>query len=100
MDNSARVKQEKYILKLFVTGMSVSSVRAIENIKEICESYLKDNYTLEIVDVYKHPEIVQQDDIICCPTLIKKSPEPLRRLIGDLSDKDKVLNALGITVKS
>jgi circadian clock protein KaiB len=89
----------EYDLKLFVTGMSVASVKAIANIKSLCDHHLQDKYTLEIIDIYKHPEVLQQYDVIACPTLIKLSPAPLKKLIGDLSDKNKVLKALQISIE-
>ena len=91
--------EEIYNLKLFVTGMSITSVRAIENIKVICEKYLRDQYKLEIIDIHKDPGSLQKYDIIACPTLIKKSPGVFKKLIGDLSNEDKVLNGLGINTE-
>jgi len=81
---------------LYVTGASPNSVRAINNIKEICETFLNDNYSLEIIDVHQVPEVAQMEQIIALPTLIKKGPSPERRLVGDLSNKAKVLRGLGI----
>ena len=83
-------------MHLFVTGASPNSSRAIANLKEICETYLKDNYELEIVDVYQQPLIAESEQIIALPLLIKKSPSPERRLIGDMSNTEKVLRGLGI----
>ena len=83
-------------LRLFVTGASPNSTRAIANLTEICETYLKDNYELEIIDVYQQPTIAESEQIIALPLLIKRSPSPERRLIGDMSDTEKVLRGLGI----
>jgi circadian clock protein KaiB len=88
--------ENQYHLTLFITGASPNSVRAVNNLKAICETYLKDNYTLEIIDVHQVPEIAQKEQIIALPTLIKKGPGPKRRLVGDLSDNEKVLRGLGI----
>lgn len=85
-----------YIFLLFVTGMSIRSVKAIENIKSLCEQYLKGRYTLEVVDVFKSPEEVEQYNIIACPTLLRIAPLPTKRLVGDLSDTGKVLTTLRI----
>ena len=85
-----------YVLKLFVTGASPNSIRAISNIKHICETYLAGRYELEIVDVYQQKLTAEQEQIIALPLLIKKSPLPERRLIGDLSDITKVLKGLGL----
>lgn len=92
-------KEEKYILKLYVTGMSISSVRAIENLKNICEEYLKGRYDLEIIDIYKFPESMYENNLIASPTLIKKSPLPSKKMLGDLSNKQKVLEALSLNTK-
>ncbi|WPV02184.1 circadian clock KaiB family protein [Mucilaginibacter sp. cycad4] len=83
-------------LRLFVIGASPNSVRAVANLKIICEQYLKDNYELEIVDVYQQPFIARDEQIIALPLLIKKSPGAERRLIGDMSNTGKVLKGLGI----
>lgn len=88
-----------YQLSLFITGASPNSVRAINNIKSICEEYLAGNYELKIIDVYQIPEIAQREQIIAVPTLIKKGPAPERRLVGDMSDTAKVLRGLGISFK-
>ncbi|MCW3071955.1 MAG: thiol-disulfide isomerase [Bacteroidetes bacterium] len=95
--NSSTVKvKEEYILKLYVTGMSMSSLRAIENIKSICEEHLKGRYDLEIVDIYKYPDTMYENNLIASPTLIKHAPKPFKKLLGDLSNREKVLGALGI----
>jgi circadian clock protein KaiB len=89
--------ENKYHLVLFITGASPNSVRAVNNLRVICETYLKDNYTLEIIDVHQVPEIAQKEQIIALPTLIKRGPAPERRLVGDLSDDAKVLRGLGLS---
>jgi circadian clock protein KaiB len=85
-----------YVLCLFITGATPNSVRAIQNIKEICEEYLKGNYSLEIIDVYQQADIAKKEQLVALPMLLKKQPLPEKRMIGDLSDTDKVLNALGL----
>ena len=96
-DNSDTGKNKPiFILRLFVTGASPNSTRAIANTKEICEKYLKDKYELEIIDVYQQPTIAETEQIIALPLLIKKSPSPERRLIGDMSDTQRVLRGLGL----
>lgn len=87
---------EKYILKLFVTGILPNSARAVVNIKAICEKYLKGRYELEIIDIYQQPTLALTEDIIAIPVLIKKFPLPEVRLIGDLSDTEKVIKGLHI----
>jgi circadian clock protein KaiB len=85
-----------YVLHLYITGVTPNSTRAVRNLKEVCEHYLKGRYELLIIDLYQQPELASRDQIIAAPTLIKKYPEPLRRLVGDLSDKERVLASLGI----
>ncbi len=86
----------RYILRLYITGMTPRSQKAIENIKEICETHLAGRYDLEVIDVYQQPERAQEAQVVAAPTLIKQLPLPLRKLIGDMSDKDRVLIGLGI----
>ena len=83
-----------YILRLFVTGILPNSARAVVNIKAICEKYLKGRYELEIIDIYQQPDLALTEEIIAIPLLIKKFPLPEERLIGDLSDIEKVLKGL------
>ncbi|MBD2767454.1 circadian clock KaiB family protein [Hymenobacter sp. BT664] len=87
----------EYLLHLFITGATPNSTRAVRNIKEICEQYLSGRYELLIVDIYQQPELAQQEDLIGVPTLIKLRPGLVRRLVGDLSDRERVLKALGLT---
>jgi len=86
----------EYVLRLFITGTTTRSLRAIANIRRICEEHLRGRYGLEVVDVYQHPEQAQEQDVLAIPTLVKELPLPLRRLVGDLSDYDKVLRGLAI----
>lgn len=90
--------EHMYVLRLYVTGATTNSQRAVIHIKEICEKYLPDNYTLEIIDVYQQKEIAEQEQIIALPLLIKTSPLPVKRMIGDLSDTASVLRGLGISL--
>jgi circadian clock protein KaiB len=85
---------DKFLLKLYVAGSSPRATLAIENLKRICEKDLSGRYHLEIIDVLKNPELAEQDKILATPTLIKQLPPPLRRVIGDLSDSEKVLLGL------
>ena len=90
-------EQRNYHLVLFITGASPNSVRAVANLKAICEKYLKEDCILEIIDVYQNPEVAQKEQIIALPTLLKRGDGGQRRLVGDLSDTKKVLRGLGIT---
>jgi len=85
-----------YKLQLYVTGATPNSSRAIANLKHICEMHLKGKYELEIIDVYQQPLAAQNEQIVALPLLVKKSPLPERRLIGDMSDTEKVLRGLNI----
>ena len=91
-----RQKKARYLLRLYVTGTSGRSMRAIQNVRRICEEHLRDLYDLEVVDIYKNLPLARGDQIIAAPTLIKRLPEPLRRLIGDMSDEQRVLVGLDI----
>jgi circadian clock protein KaiB len=88
----------QYVLRLFITGASFNSVRAIENLKHICETYIKGKYSLEIIDVYQQKALAETEQIIALPLLIKTLPLPERRLIGDMSDAKRVLRGLGLTL--
>jgi circadian clock protein KaiB len=93
---AARRKKAEYVLRLYVTGTTGKSVRAIQNVRRICEEHLRGLYDLEVVDIYKNLPLARGDQIIAAPTLIKRLPEPLRRLIGDMSDEARVLVGLDI----
>lgn len=88
----------KLVLKLYVAGMSPNSMEAIKNVKILCDKHFKDAYDLEIIDIYKIPNKVRDQQIILSPSLLKKLPLPEKTLVGTLSDSNKVLNALDITL--
>jgi circadian clock protein KaiB len=90
---------EKYVLRLYVTGMTPRSTKAVENIKKICEEHLKGRYDLEIIDIYQQPTLAEGEQIIAAPTLIKKLPLPLRRFIGDMSMTENILLGLDLRPK-
>ena len=87
----------RYVLRLYVTGATDRSSRAIANIRAFCERHLKGRYDLLVVDIYQQPSLAQEHQIIAAPTLIKSMPLPLRRLVGDFSDQDRVI--LGLDIK-
>jgi circadian clock protein KaiB len=91
---------KQFVLRLYVTGLTPRSTQAIDTIKEICEEELKGHYDLEVVDLAKQPELAREADIVAAPTLIKQLPLPLRRLIGDLSNKERVLLGLDLQPKT
>ena len=86
-----------YVLRLFITGATPNSVRAVANIRAICDTYLAGRYSLEIIDVYQQRDMAQKEQLLALPLLIKTHPLPEKRLIGDLSDARKVLVGLGLT---
>jgi circadian clock protein KaiB len=92
----AGLHEDKYVLRLFVTGTTAKSVLALTNLKKICEEYLDGRYELEVIDLYQNPGLAIEEQIIAAPTLIKKLPLPFRRIIGDMSDIEKVLMGLEI----
>ena len=91
-------KDGKYVLRLFVAGINPKSKLAIENLREVCEKELKDQCELEIIDIYQQPIFAKEGQIVAAPTLIKELPLPIRRFVGDLSNKEKLL--LGLDFKS
>ena len=92
---STPLKRAKYILRLYVTGSSTHSMRAVHNLKKICEEHLPD-YDLEVIDIYENPAAAREEQIIAAPTLVKKLPRPLRKFVGDLSNTQKILIGLDI----
>jgi len=94
-----RTRRTKYVLRLYVTGTTGKSIRAIENVRRICDEHLEGLYDLEVVDLYKNLPLARGDQIIAAPTLIKRLPVPLRRLIGDMSDEKRVLVGLDLRPK-
>jgi circadian clock protein KaiB len=89
-------RQRKYVLRLYVSGSTGKSTQAVENIKRICEEYLKNRYDLQVIDLYQQPQLARGEQIVAVPTLIKRFPLPLRRLIGDMSNQEKVLWGLDL----
>ena len=97
---SARAESGRYILRLYVAGLMPKSTLAIANMKRICEEHLHGQYELEVIDLYQQPQLAQGDQIVAVPTLIKKLPSPLRRVIGDMSDTERVLVGLDLRKKA
>lgn len=93
---TAPSRSSKWVLTLYVSGASPRSLAAIETVRRLCEEELGDDVTLEIVDVHENPSLVVRDDVIAAPTLVKRLPAPLRRLVGDLSDNDRVRSGLDL----
>jgi len=89
-------KEKRYVLRLYITGTTPQSVRAIANVKKICEEHLQGRYELDVIDLYQKPQLAEGEQIIAAPTLIKKLPLPLRRIIGDMSKTERVLVGLDL----
>ena len=87
----------QYVFCLYVTGASPNSLRAIANTKNLCEEYIKEEYDLQVIDVYQQPNVARDENIIALPMLVKKYPLPEKRLIGDMSDIERVLKGIGFT---
>jgi circadian clock protein KaiB len=96
MESHKKSGTESYVLRLYVTGTTPQSLKAIANIKRICDQHLEGRYDLEVIDLYERPGLASGEQIIAAPTLIRKLPLPLRRIIGDMSNTDKVLVGLDL----
>jgi len=93
------IEEEKVVLQLYITGMSDNSLRAIQNIKQLCNRFPDNGFQLEIIDIYKDPSLAEKQKIVFSPTLIRQFPLPRKTFIGDLSDTKKLILGLGITFK-
>jgi circadian clock protein KaiB len=91
---------ERYVLRLYVTGSTARSTKAIQNIRAFCEKHLRGRYDLEVVDIFQQPVLAKGEQIIAAPTLIKKRPAPLRKVVGDLSNIERVLMGLDLRLRS
>jgi circadian clock protein KaiB len=89
---------DRYVLRLYVTGLTSRSARAVKNLQAICDEYLAGRYDLEVIDIYQQPVLTRGEQIIAAPTLIKKLPLPMRRIIGDMSNRDRVLLGLDLVL--
>jgi circadian clock protein KaiB len=94
---AAQQERAKHVLRLYVTGMTPKSTQAIANVQKLCEKHLAGSYELKVIDIYQQPKLAKGEQIIATPTLIKKLPLPLRKLIGDMSDTERFL--IGIDLK-
>ncbi len=92
----ANLTRKNYVLRLYITGATPQSVRAIANVRRICEQYLHGYYRLDVIDLYQQPELAQRDQVIAAPTLVKHLPLPSRRLLGDMSKTERVLAGLDL----
>lgn len=92
----ATAEKEQFVLRLYITGMTPRSTRAISAVRSMCEELLRGRYTLEIIDVYQQPALIRDKQIVATPTLVKEGPAPARRVIGDMSDRARLLSGLGL----
>jgi circadian clock protein KaiB len=97
---SGNAEPDRYVLRLYVSGQTPNSVHALANIRKICEENLQGRYVLEVIDLYQQPQLAQGEQIIAVPTLIKELPPPLRRVIGDMSNTERVLVGLDLQQKT
>jgi len=95
--NGKKAGDQKFLLRLYVTGQTPRSTKSIDNLKQFCEKHLRGRYEIEVIDIYQQPALASESQIIAAPTLIKRLPLPLRRLVGDLSNQDRVLSGLDLT---
>src|SRR3954469_3906351 len=93
---SAGPVEQRYLLRLFITGMTSRSSRAVLNVRAICDQYLEGRYDLEVIDIYQQPALTRSEQIIAAPTLVRKLPLPVCRIIGDMSNRDRVLTGLSL----
>jgi circadian clock protein KaiB len=98
-DATPETAHPSYLLRLFVTGTTARSARAIANLRRVCERHLRGEYDLEVIDIYQHPDSAKEYQIVAAPTLVKMLPPPLRRIIGDLANEQRVLAGLDLRPK-
>ena len=96
-NGKSKSDDDPYVFRLYVTGASPNSLRAIANTRDLCEQHFNENYELEIIDVHQQPSVARQENIIALPLLIRKHPLPEKRLIGDMSDMERVLKSIGVS---
>ncbi|PKN62990.1 MAG: circadian clock protein KaiB [Deltaproteobacteria bacterium HGW-Deltaproteobacteria-15] len=94
------IEKEKYVLRLYVAGTAPRSKEAIRSVTEICEENLAGRYDLQVIDLYEQPALAKSEQIVAVPTLIKKRPEPMRKLIGSMADKEKILAGLDLKTQA
>jgi len=93
---SNRARRRMWRLRLYVAGQTPRSIAALDNLKRLCDADLENSYEIEVIDLLKHPQRARQDQIVAVPTLVRKLPKPIRKIIGDLSSKERVLVGLGL----
>ena len=91
-----QTEEERFVLRLYIAGQTPKCVRAFTNLKQICEEYLADRYRIEIIDLLQNPQLARGDQILAVPTLVRQLPEPVKKIIGDLSNTERVLVGLDL----
>ena len=99
-EQDADAPDDRWVLKLYVAGQTARSLAALENLKSICEGHLGGKYTIEVVDLAQNPRLARTDQIVAVPTLVRKLPEPMRKIIGDLSNQQRVIVGLRLDENS
>lgn len=99
-DTDLPVSEEFWELRLYVAGQTPKSISALSNLKKMCEEHMAGRYRIEVIDLVKNPQLARSDQILAIPTLVRRLPEPMRRIIGDLSNKERVLVGLNVQVRS
>jgi circadian clock protein KaiB len=94
-----KARQSRYVLRLYINDSTLKSQRAVENLQRVCDEHLHGRYNLEVIDIHRHANLARDEQIIAVPTLIKRLPAPLQRLVGDMSDLKKVLFGLDLKVR-
>jgi circadian clock protein KaiB len=89
-------ENDQFVLRLYVTGMTPRSTRAIHAVRKVCDEFLSGRYALEIIDVYQQPSRIRDEQIVATPTLVRQGPAPMRRMIGDMTNRARLLQGLGI----
>ncbi len=95
-DNNEQSESEIWLLRLYVAGQTPKSITAFSNLKKFCEEYLKDQYQIKVIDLLENPQLAREDQIVALPTLVRQLPPPLRKIIGDLSNTEKILVGLNL----
>jgi circadian clock protein KaiB len=98
MENPLSPASEKFVLRLYIAGQTPKCMRAFANLKRICEQYLADRYHIEMIDLLKNPALARNDQILAVPTLVRRVPVPVRKIIGDLSNTQRVLAGLDVSI--
>lgn len=98
-NNTAKAKPPQWIFRLYAAGKSEKALAAYANLKSICESYLTGKYVIEVIDLVKNPELCKEDNILAIPTIVRRKPLPVKKVIGDMTDRQRAINGLEIKTR-